>query len=62
MTFHDLRMALTVRAAPSGRRTETTQDRLERRIVDGKQRAEEMTAALRGNDRVHLAENLYRRE
>lgn len=63
LTFHNLRMALTAHTTPPGRRrkTETTQDRLERRIVDGQLRVDEMTKLLRGNERATFAENLYRR-
>lgn len=62
MTFHDLRLALTAQASPPGimRKTGTAQDRLERRIVDERLRAEQMTEALRGNHRADVAENLYR--
>lgn len=62
MTFHDLRLALTAQATPPGimRKRGTAQDRLERRIVDERLRTEQMTEALRGNDRASVAENLYR--
>ena len=60
MTYHDLRMALTA-TAPRGRRSETTNEKLERRLIDRRDRAEQMAAALWGNDRPGLAENLYTR-
>lgn len=60
MTYHDLRMALTA-TAPRGRRSETTNDKLERRLMDRRNRAEQMAAALWGNNRPGLAENLYTR-
>ncbi|CAN0229446.1 unnamed protein product, partial [Pylaiella littoralis] len=58
MTYHDLRMALTA-TAPRGRRSETTNDMLERRLVERRNRADAMTVALWGNDRQDAAENLY---
>eukprot|EP00903_Cladosiphon_okamuranus_P007081 g6881.t1 len=60
MTYHDLRMALTA-TAPRGRRSETTNEKLERRLMDRRNRAEQMAAALWGNNRQGLAENLYAR-
>lgn len=59
MTYHDLRMALNT-TAPRGRRSETTNDLLERRLAERRNRANEMATALWGNDRPGLAENLYR--
>lgn len=58
MTFHDLRMALTA-TSPQGRRTESTTDKLERRLVERRERADETTAALFGNHRREFAHNLY---
>lgn len=58
MTYHDLRMALTA-TAPRGRRSETTNDKLERRLVERRNRADQMAASLWGNDRPGFAENLY---
>lgn len=59
MTFHDLRMALTA-TAPPGRRTESTNDRLERRLVEGRRRADGIAAALWGNERRQQSTaNLY---
>lgn len=60
MTYHDLRMALSA-TAPRGRRSETTNDKLERRLVERRNRADEMASALWGNNRPGLAENLYAR-
>lgn len=58
MTFHDLRIALTARSRP-GRRTETTDAKMERRLVEERHRVDEMTIAIRGNDRALLGENPY---
>ena len=60
MTFHDLQMALTA-TTQRWRITETTDDRLEKRLVERRERAERMTAALWGNERERLAENPYTR-
>lgn len=59
MTYHDLRMALNT-TAPKGRRSETTNDLLERRLAERRNRADEMATALWGNDRPGATENLYR--
>ncbi|CAM9356271.1 unnamed protein product [Scytosiphon promiscuus] len=59
MTYHDLRMALNA-TVPRGRRSETTNDLLERRLAERRNRADEMATALWGNGRPGLAENLYR--
>ena len=58
MTFHDLQMALTA-TTQRWRTTETTDDKLERRLVERRKRADKMTAALWGNERGRVAENLY---
>ena len=60
MTFHGLQMALTA-TTQRWRITETTDDRLEKRLVERRERAERMTAALWGNERERLAENPYTR-
>ncbi|CAM9356602.1 unnamed protein product [Ectocarpus fasciculatus] len=59
MTYHDLRLALTA-STPKGRLTETTNDMLERRLAERRSRADEMAAAMWGNDRPQFVENLYR--
>lgn len=58
MTFHDLRMALTATAA-AGRPTESTENKLERRIMEERRRVDEMTSARWGNERPQRAVNLY---
>lgn len=60
LTYHDLRMMLASTTA-RGRRTESVDDRLERRLVDRRLRAEERAAGLWDNDRADLGVNLYAR-
>lgn len=60
LTYHDLRMMLASTTA-RGRRTESLDDRLERRLVDRRLRAEERATALWNNDRAEPGVNLYAR-
>lgn len=60
LTYHDLRMMLASTTA-RGRRTESVDDKLERRLVDRRLRAEERAEGLWNNDRAKLGVNLYAR-